>query len=90
MGNTNIYCKKNVIFPVLIGGFLKNYRAWEDTHKKVFFLVVGPLRGYPPYTNGLVVHATKKKHFFYVSLPLLYIPRIGKKVKEGFKSKKCV
>ena len=29
----------------------------EDTHKKVFFLVVGPLRFYPPYTNGLVVHA---------------------------------
>ena len=29
------------------------------THiKKVFFLVVGPLRFYPPYTNGLVVHAT--------------------------------
>ena len=31
----------------------------EDTHKKsVFSLVVGPLRFYPPYTNGLVVHAT--------------------------------
>ena len=30
----------------------------EDTHKKVFFLVVGPLRFYSPYTNGLVVHAT--------------------------------
>ena len=29
----------------------------EDTHKKVFFLVVGPPRFYPPYTNGLVVHA---------------------------------
>ena len=27
------------------------------THiKKVFFLVVGPLRISPPYTNGLVVH----------------------------------
>ena len=30
----------------------------EDTHKKVFFLVVGPLRFYPPYTNGLLVYAT--------------------------------
>ena len=30
----------------------------EDTHKKSVFLVVGPLRFYPPYTNGLVVHAT--------------------------------
>ena len=30
----------------------------EDTHKKVIFLVVGPLRFYPPYMNGLVVHAT--------------------------------
>ena len=29
----------------------------EDTHKKSVFLVVGPLRFYPPYTNGLVVHA---------------------------------
>ena len=30
-----------------------------ETHiKKNFFLVVGPLRLYPPYTNGLVVHAT--------------------------------
>jgi len=29
------------------------------THiKKVVLLVVGPLRFYPPYTNGLVVHAT--------------------------------
>ena len=30
----------------------------EDTHKKSVILVVGPLRFYPPYTNGLVVHAT--------------------------------
>ena len=30
----------------------------EDTHKKNVFLVVGPLKFYPPYTNGLVVHAT--------------------------------
>ena len=29
---------------------------WKDTHKKMVFLVVGPLRFYPPYTNGLVVH----------------------------------
>ena len=30
----------------------------EDTHKKEVFLEVGPLRFYPPYTNGSVVHAT--------------------------------
>ena len=30
-------------------------RIREDTHKKVFFLVVGPLRFYLPYTNGLMV-----------------------------------
>ena len=30
----------------------------EDRHKKSVFLVVGPLRLYPPYTIGLVVHAT--------------------------------
>ena len=33
------------------------YCLREDTHKKSVFLVVGPLRFYPPYTNGLVVHA---------------------------------
>ena len=38
-------------------------RLREDTHKKVFFLVVGPLWFYPPYTNGLVVHAT----FFFLA-----------------------
>ena len=27
----------------------------RHTYKKVFFLLVGPLRVYPPYTNGLVV-----------------------------------
>jgi len=37
------------------------------THiKKVVLLVVGPLRFYPPYTNGLVVHAT----FFFFFLVL--------------------
>ena len=30
----------------------------RHTHKKSVFLVVGPLRFSPPYTNGLVVHAT--------------------------------
>ena len=30
----------------------------EDRHKKVCFLVVRPLRFYPPYTNCLVVHGT--------------------------------
>ena len=32
----------------------------EDTHKEVVFLVVGPLRFYPPFTNGFMVHATKQ------------------------------
>ena len=27
-------------------------RVREDTHKKMVFLVLGPLRFYPPYTNG--------------------------------------
>ena len=36
----------------------------EDTHKKSVFLVVGPLRFYPPYTNGLVVNATFFFFFF--------------------------
>ena len=38
----------------------------EDTHKKVAFLVVGPLRVYPLYTNGLVVNATFFLVFFSV------------------------
>ena len=42
-------------------------RTLGKTHiKKGFFLVVGPLRFYPPYTNGLVVHAgCQKKRFFF-------------------------
>ena len=44
------------------------------THiKKCVFLVVGPLSFYPPYTNGLVVHATScpkltLRHLFPVLL----------------------
>ena len=34
-----------------------NARIREDTLKKRFFLVVDPVRFYPPYTNGLVVHS---------------------------------
>ena len=34
----------------------------EETHKKVFFLVVSPLRAMP----------LKKKNFFYVCLPLAF------------------
>ena len=41
------------------------YILLGKTHiKRVFFLVVGPLRFYPPYTNGLVVHATFLIFFF--------------------------
>ena len=36
----------------------------EDTHKKSVFLEVGPLRFYPTYTNGLVVHAP----FFFLAI----------------------
>ena len=44
----------------------------EDTHKKRVFLVVGPLRFYPPYTNGLVVHAIFLSFFLsYNSLELI-------------------
>ena len=35
----------------------KSFLLREDTHKKSVSLVVGPLRFYPPYANGLVVHA---------------------------------
>ena len=38
----------------------------EDTHKIKFFLVVGPLRFYTPYMNGLVVHATFFFFFFFL------------------------
>ena len=51
----------------------------EYTHSKKFFLVVGPVRFYPPYTNGLVVHVptaytlsvptTKKNNFFMCVFP---------------------
>ena len=37
-------------------------RVREDTHKKV----VGPLRVYPPYTYGLVVHATYCIYFMEI------------------------
>ena len=31
----------------------------EDTHKKIVFFFSGrTTKGYPPYSNGLVVHAT--------------------------------
>ena len=41
----------------------------EDTHTKSVFLVVGPLRFYPPYayTHGLVVHAIFFSFLFLVS-----------------------
>ena len=42
----------------------------EDTHKKSVFLVVGPLRFYPPYTNGLVVHAIIQLVYLLISSEL--------------------
>ena len=38
------------------------------TQIKFFFLVVGPLRFFPPYTNDLVVHASFFSFFSYYSL----------------------
>ena len=44
----------------------------EDTHKKkVFFLVIGPLRFYPPYSNGLVVHGRPLKKTFFLCVSSL-------------------
>ena len=43
--------------------FVCGFPKGRHTHKSVF-LVVGPLRFYPPYTNGLVVHA----NFFFLVL----------------------
>ena len=39
----------------------------EYAHKKNVFLVVGTLKFYPPYTNGLVVRPLKKHLFLCVS-----------------------
>ena len=44
----------------------------EDTHKINVFLVVGPLRFYPPFTNGLLVHAAVGEG---VSLPTPLVVR---------------
>ena len=43
--------------PTIKNNFFCGF-AIGKTHKKSVFLVVKPLRFYPPYTNGLVVHAT--------------------------------
>ena len=53
------------------------------THQKVAFLVVGPLRFYPPYTNGLVVHATP---LVVRSLKTLFlcVSSLSKRSKYGF------
>ena len=68
----------------------------EDTHKKnVFFLVVGPLRFYPPYTNDLVVHVTFffslimarnrfENFFFYLPIFALKQPDFREKKKWFF------
>ena len=45
--------KKTIIFLFVFPNLVR-----EDTHKKSVFLVVGPIRFYPPYPIGLVVHAT--------------------------------
>ena len=62
--------------------------------KKKFFLVVGPLRFYPPYTNGLVVHATFFSFFFSLIIAwngfwqfFLFFPVFGLK-QPDFREKK--
>ena len=66
----------------------------EDTHKKSVFLVVGPIRFYPPYTNGLVVHATFFSFFLsYNSLKriltiFLFLPKFWAKTAGVYKEKK--
>ena len=66
-----IFIKKIAVYLYL--KFHDTYRFISSigkTHIKIeFFLVVGPLRFYPPYTNGLVVHVT----FFLVLVFLILI-----------------
>ena len=61
------------------------------THiKKSVFLVIGPLRFYPAYTNGLVVHAT----LFFLSYNCLkrvltfFFPQIFGLKQSDFREKK--
>ena len=56
---------KHVFQPCVICGYYREnlyifsgLLLREDTHKKSVFFFVGPLTFYPPYPNGLVVHAT--------------------------------
>ena len=54
------YSDTKKVYFLLTGEFNKGH-YWEDTHKKSVFF---SSRITPPYTNGLVVHAT-----FYECLP---------------------
>ena len=57
-----IYAMVKVKMSICNDKYVKIHRIYvllrEDTHKKSVILVVGPLGFYPPYSNGLVVHAT--------------------------------
>ena len=53
--SNQLHREKNInMCATIFGGAYKGRHTW----KKCLFLVVGPLRVYPLYTNGLVVHAT--------------------------------
>ena len=68
----------------------------DKNKKKCFFLVIRPLCFYPPYTNGLVVHAT---FLFFIHYSLIiawtdfdnfffFFPIFGIK-QPDFREKKC-
>ena len=80
--------RKITIHNIIIAGEEDRFKkkciyTLGKTHQKVAFLVVGPLRFYPPYTNGLVVHATP-----LVVRPLktlfLCLSSLSKRSKYGF------
>ena len=69
-------------------------RIREDTHKKGVFLVVGPLRFYLPYTNGLMVLPPFFSFFFSLIIAwngfwqfFLFLPNFWAKTAEL--KKKC-
>ena len=54
-------CKSLKVSEKKTFSIFSSFKKERHTKTKVVCLVVGPIRFYPPYTNGLVVHAT----FFY-------------------------
>ena len=64
--NKNQYNTHGHVYYIITLYYLY-YIIREDTHKKRVFLVVEPLRFYPPFTNGLVVRPLKKTFILCVS-----------------------